>query len=263
MALINQEKPGFWPKWRENRLFALLLAILIVYLIVFLAFQIKNAALLSGSIGKAPAERRTISFDGVGKVVGSPDIATVDIGMTTQDKEVQVALKSNNEKMNKLIDLIKKIGIADADVQTSRFNVYPTYDYSNSKQTIVGYSADQAVTVKIRDLEKVSSVLDAAGSVGANQVSGLNFTIDKSDALQNSAREKAIADAMSKASALGKELGVKFVKIVGFSESGNTPPSPYYAYDKAAMGGAASSAPAVQTGSLDITSNVTLTFEIK
>jgi hypothetical protein len=120
------------------------------------------------------------------------------------------------------------------------------------------------VTVKIRDLSKVSSVLSAAGTVGANTVSGLNFTIDKPEALQAAAREKAISDAMSKAGVLGGQLGIKFVKVVGFSEgSPSQPPIMYNSMAKDAGGGAPSPAPSIQTGSQDVVSNVTLTFEIQ
>lgn len=266
MAILNNDKNGFWPNWRENRLFAVLLAILLVYSIVFLAFAIKNESLKSGAIGKAPAERKTISFDGIGKVVGSPDIASVDMGMTTQSKGVGSALKENNQKINDLIVKVKGLGIPAIDIQTTQFNVYPNYDYSNSKQTIVGYTASQNVTVKIRNLDLVSNVLDAAGAIGANQVSGLSFTIDNPEKLQADARKKAIVDAMNKAAVLEKQLGVKLTRIVNFSESnGGNSPVPYYSMDKVGMGGAAapSVAPSIQTGSQDIVSNVTLTFEIQ
>lgn len=262
MALLQKEKPsGFWPQWRENRLFALLLAILMVYAIVFLAFAIKNQSIKSATIGKAPAERRTISFDGTGKVVGTPDIATVDLGMTTQSKDVQTALQNNNKKISDLLTQLKQLGLADADIQTSHFNVYPNYDYTKPTQTITGYTADQGITAKIRDLTKVSNVLDAAGKVGANQVSGLNFTIDNPESLQAGAREKAIVDAMAKAGTLEKQLGVKLTKVVNFSESNSVPVMPQFNLASDAGGGTPTPAP-VQTGSQDIVSNVTLTFEI-
>jgi len=266
MAILNQDKSnGFWPNWRENRLFAVLLGILIVYLIVFFAFAIKNEAITSNAIGKAPAERKTISFDGTGKVVATPDIATVELGMTTQDAKVQTALKTNNTKMNQLVAALKGLGVADADIQTSQYSVYPNYDYSKSPQQLTGYTASQSVTVKIRDLNKASDVLDAAGSVGANTVSGLNFTIDNPEKPQADARAKAIADAMSKATVLEKQLGVTLTRVVNFSENGQVPtPIMYNSMDKLGAGVAAPSvAPAIETGSQDIVSNVTLTFEIQ
>jgi uncharacterized protein len=262
MPLPQKQHAGFWPQWRENRLFSLLLAILMVYGIVFLAFSIKNESLKSPTIGKAPAERRTISFDGTGKVVGTPDIATVDLGMTTQSKDVGTALSDNNKKINDLLSQLKQLGIASADIQTSHFNLYPNYDYTKPAQAITGYTADQGITVKIRDLAKVPNVLDAAGRVGANQVSGLSFTIDKPEALQADARKMAIDDAVSKAAVLGEQLGVTLAKVVNFSEANGNAPQPVYTSERAAGGAGGSSPSSVQIGSQDIVSNVTLTFEI-
>lgn len=262
---MNSDKSGgFWPNWRENRLFAVLVAVLVVYLTIYFAFAIKNESLKSDTIGKAPAAQQTISFDGTGKVVGAPDIATVDLGMTTTDPNVQTALKTNNDKMNQLNAALKALGIADADIQTSQYNVYPNYDYSKSPQVLTGYTANQSVTVKIRDLSKVSDTLAAAGTVGANTVSGLNFTIDNPETLQAQAREKAIADAMDKAVVLEKQLGIKLTRVVNFSENGSSPTPIMFNSMKDAGGGmSAPAAPSIETGSQDIVSNVTITFEIQ
>ena len=266
MANLNNDKAGgFWPDWRENRLFAVLLGILIVYLIVFFAFAIKNEAITANAIGKAPAERKTISFDGTGKVIGTPDIATVDLGMTTQSASVATALKQNNQKINDLITQLKQTGVPTVDIQTSQFDVSPNYDYSNNKQTITGYTASQSVTVKIRNLDLISNVLDDAGAIGANQVSGLNFTIDNPETLQAAARAKAIADAMSKATVLEKQLGITLTRVVNFSENGEVPtPIMYNSMEKMGAGVSAPAvAPTIETGSQDIISNITLTFEIQ
>jgi uncharacterized protein YggE len=267
MAILNNDKiGGFWPNWRDNRLFAVLVGILLVYLIIFFAFAIKNEALQSNAIGKAPAERETISFDGTGKVIGTPDIATVDLGMTTQNVSVSAALKQNNQKINDLIIKLKQTGIPEADIQTTEFDVSPNYDYSNNKQTIVDYTANQNVTVKIRNLDLVSNVLDDAGIIGANQVSDLNFTIDNPETLQAAAREEAIADAMGKATTLEKQLGIKLERVVDFSENSSTPPTPITYNSMEGMGAglaAPAVAPSIETGSQDVVSNVTLTFEIQ
>jgi hypothetical protein len=261
MAFGSKDQSGFWPRWTENRLFTVLLGILFAYLIVFFAFLIKNEAKKNFSIGKAPEERRTLTVNGMGKEVGAPDIATVDLGFTTQSTDVQTALRLNNEKMTRLTDGLQKVGVAAADMQTNRFNVYPNYDYNHNPYVITGYTADQGLTVKVRDLAKVNDVLRVAGDVGTNNVSNLNFTIDDPRMLQDAAREKAITDAHDQAKILQTQLGVRFVRLVNFSESGNTPQPPIY-YAKEGLGAGGGGAPDTQPGSLEITSNVSLTYEI-
>ena len=234
-----------------------------VYAIVFMAFAIKNEGKKFDAIGQAPTQPGTISVTGSGKVVGTPDIATVDLGFTSQMPDVQAAIGDNTTKMNNLVAALKNAGIAAADIQTTRYNIYPNYDYSKPKQGIIGYTAEQGVMVKIRDLAKISNVLQVAGNIGANQVSGLSFTIEKPEALKDAAREQAIKAAMNRARALSAQLGVSLVKIVNFNESSSYPQPFLYSKDSMGMGGGISAAPSIEAGSLDISSDVSLVFEIR
>lgn len=220
---------------------------------------------LGKNAGKAPLDTKTISIDGTGKITAVPDIAKVDVGFITEGKNVQAIQKENIDKMNKLIDAVKKLGIEDKDIQTSQYSVYPKYDYSNGRSTLSGYTVSQSVTIKIRDLEKTSEVLAMAGDSGANQVGGLNFTIDDPEDLKVQARNKAILNAKAKAEVLANSLGIKLGRIVGFVEGGAVPYPLYAKADMAyGMGGGAESVPApqVEAGSMEITSNVSITYEI-
>ena len=131
-------------------------------------------------------------------------------------------------------------------------------------QTLRGYQVTQTLEVKVRDTNKAGELLSGVGSKGASQVSSLSFTTDNPDAIQAEARTKAIADAKSKADELAKELGVSIVRVVGFNENGNYPI--YYAKTMSAgMGAADSAAPAPElpVGQNKITSNVSVTYEIR
>lgn len=237
---------------------------MLVLLFFFAASACKDIK-LAKSAGKAPVEQKTITIDGTGKVTAAPDIGTVDVGFITEGKNVQTIQQENVIKMNKLVGTIKKLGIEDKDIQTSQYSIYPQYDYTNGKSVLSGYTVSQSVTIKIRDLTKVSDVLSRAGESGANQVGGLNFTFDDPENLKVQARDKAITNAKTKAETLAKSLGIKLGRIVGFTESGSSPsPYPLYKSDMAyGLGGAAPAAPQIETGSEDITSDVSITYEIK
>jgi hypothetical protein len=126
-----------------------------------------------------------------------------------------------------------------------------------------GYTISQSVTVKIRDLTKISDVLAKAGESGANQVGGLNFTFDDPENLKVQARDKAIVNAKSKAETLANSLGIKLGRIVGFIEGGSAPyPITMYKSAEAYGMGGGGAAPQVEAGSQDITSNVSITYEI-
>lgn len=216
-------------------------------------------------IGKASSIPYTISISGEGKATAMPNIATVTIGFSNDKPTVAEAQKENTVKMNNIIASIKILGVEDKDIKTSNYNIYPKYDWISNKNILSGYTVSQSVDVKIRDTKKISDILKVAGEKGANQIGSLNFEIDDQAALQAEARQKAIDDAKTKAQTLAKQLGVKFSKIVSFSES-NYQPVMYksaYATDLGMGGGGESvPAPSIQSGENEIKANVTITYEI-
>ncbi len=245
---------------------ACLVAIFIIALSVFVIFKTRNAAREYSYIGRAPLTQYTITIDGEGKVTSAPDVAVVSLGVQSDAKTVKVAQADNSKKMNDIIKAVKDLGVKDADIQTTNYSIYPKYSYNSATgiSDIVGYTVSQSVTVKARDLDKVGGILFKAGELGANQVGGVQFTVDNSESLKVRAREKAIDNAKTKANVLFDKLGLKPGRIVSYDES--VPGIyPMYMKDSYGIGGGASSAPvpSVETGSLDITVNVSLTFEIK
>ena len=255
-----------WPEWKENKLFTILVAGLVIIIIVVMVTVFIIDIKKYHYIGKPEAQRDTITIDGTGKVTGIPDIANIELGLQTEKKNVSDAQKENTLTMNKLVDALKSIGIDKKDIQTSNYSIYPQYDWlQGGKQVLRGYQVSQSVTVKIRDLNKVSDVISKAGELGLNQVGGLTFTMDDPEALKVQAREKALANAKEKADALAKIMDVKLGKVVSFSEnsSNNYPMPKYMAYEGGIGGGATAVAPDVQAGSLEVVVNAVVQYEIK
>ena len=125
---------------------------------IFLGTLVANNLKSYSYIGKPSAERDTIAIYGEGKVTGIPDVATINVGLITEKTDVQSAQKENTTKMNQMIVDLKKLGVASTDIQTSDYNIYPQYDYTNGKQVLQGYQVTQSVTVKIRDLTKIGDI---------------------------------------------------------------------------------------------------------
>lgn len=240
-----------------------LAGILLAYLIVYVGTLARNNVKKYNFIGKAERMQNTISVSGEGKVTGTPNIAVTDIGLVTEKADVASAQKENSEKMNKLIGEVKKLGVKDEDIQTTQYSIYPKYDYTEGKSILSGYTVQQSVTVKIRDLSKINAVLAKVGEVGANQVSSLSFTIDDKEALRASARELALKNVQEKAVALARALGVRLVRVVSFNESGGNDFSPLKNYPMYAEGLGGGGAPDIQTGSLDIKVSANVVYEIE
>jgi uncharacterized protein YggE len=248
--------------WRMHR--KPFMGLLALAAVVYLILLSRNAWKSYAYIGRPTTQRDTISIDAEGKVTALPDIAKISIGVETQKKTVSEAQTENSTKMNAIIAKLKDLGVAKEDIQTTNYSIYPTYDYSNGKQTETGFQITQNVDIKVRKLDSISDILAAVAQLGANQVGGVNFTIDDPESLRQQARLKGIEMAKSKAQALAEAAGVKLGKVVGFSESSSTPQPPiFYAKDMAAgMGSAPSAAPAVEPGSQDVIVDVTVIYEI-
>ncbi|MBI5071620.1 SIMPL domain-containing protein [Candidatus Falkowbacteria bacterium] len=253
-----------WPSWKNNKLFTILIVLVMIGLFGLLATIVTNNLKSYRYIGKPTAERDTIAISGEGKVTAIPDIATIDVGLMTEKSDVKSAQLENTTKMNRLIANLKNLGVESKDIQTSYYNIYPQYDWPNGKQVLRGYQVSQGVTVKIRNLDKIGDILAAAGEGGANQVSGLSFNIDDPEALRQEARVKALENAKTKAEALAKVAGVGLGKIVSFSEYASTPYSAYKSMEALGLGGGgAAPSPTVEAGSMDIVIDVTVSYEIK
>lgn len=260
----KKEHPSLLPAWAEASVVEYLAILLLLSGLFYLVILTQNAIRTGKFIGKSADVRNTITIEGEGKVRGIPDIATVDLGFSVESKEVRDAQKENAVTMNKLISGLKLLGVQGEDMQTTNYSIYPQYDYlKDGGQKLRGYTVTQNVTVKIRDLGKVSDVLYQAGVLGLNQVGGIAFTMDEPEALRQHARVKALQSAQKKAGELAKIAGVRLGRVVSFSENASGGyPVPMYT-KSVMMEGMGGGAPDIQAGSQDVVVNATVTYEIE
>lgn len=209
---------------------------------------------------------REITVQGTGEVTARPDIAHITLGVATGPRaSAQDAMNALEQRMNAVIASIKKQDVAEEDIKTTNLSIQPVYDYTEGRQTIRGYEASESVEVKIRDLAKIGTIVSSATGEGVNQAGGISFTIDEPETLQQEAQKKAIENAKENAEQLADALGVGLGNVKTFSASeGSTPPVPYLARDAIEIGGdVETKAIDVPTGTQDITSHVTVTYEIR
>ena len=180
----------------------------------------------------APAMAETappaISVTGEATVSVPPDLAQVDGGVSSDAKSAREASEANNAAMGKVLLALKAAGIDEKDVQTSRLSLQPQYARNRSgPSAVAGYRASNRVTIRVRDVTKVASVIDTLAGAGANEIGGINFMVSQASKLLDEAREKALADARRKAEINAKAAGVTLGAPLSISEEGNAPPVPY------------------------------------
>jgi hypothetical protein len=162
-----------------------------------------------------------------GEVTRTPDVATISAGVVTQAATAGVAMSENGQRMSAAIAALKKAGVADRDIQTSSINLSPQYRYGeNMPPVLTGYQASNQVSVRFRDIKRSGAILDALVAVGANQINGPSFGVDKPEAALDEARTAAMAKARARADLYARAAGMSVKRILAISESGGAAP-PY------------------------------------
>jgi len=200
---------------------------------------------------------------GTGKVSAIPDIAKVTVGIQAKGTTVKIAQDEMNRTINTVSDAIKKLGVDKKDIKTTNYNINPTYDYSNGKQTITGYNANTNLEITIRNLEQANTVIDVSTANGANTVGNVSFDVEDKTKAQNDARKLAIEEAKKKATDASSVAGFRLGSIINYQESFNGGTQPR-AYLMATKSNDTVSAPTeLESGSEEIQVTVTLSYEIQ
>lgn len=239
--------------------------VLAVVLTIFIGLKSYNAYLESKYIGKDVMAQNNISVEATGEVFAKPDIAQTSMSVVERAKTVVEAQRAHSVKMDKIVKFLKDSGIEDKDIKTTSYNISEDYNYTQmGGRILLGYVVSQSLEVKVRKMDEAGKILAGATEQGANEVGGVSFVFDDEDVVKAQARKKAIDEAKAKAENIAKDLGVKLVRIVNFSESGSSPV--YMARDFAIMGAGeakSSPSPVVPVGENKIVVSVMLTYEIR
>lgn len=209
----------------------------------------------------SPAEH-TISVSGTGRVLLSPDIADLRLGVLAEEPTVRAARDANAEAMTAVIASLRKLGIEQRDIQTTTLSLSPVYAYPSDGQRprITGYSLSNAVSVTIRDLDLVGDAIDGALVAGATSLDGVSFRVADQAAAEKQAREAAIAEAKAKAQTLASAAGVRITGVAAISET--VSPIPYPVYFGAREEAGVDVATPVEPGSNEVSVTVSVVYLI-
>ena len=270
--------------------------------LLFLVLALNQIRYLFEPGPAAPAATNTIVVNGTGSITAIPDIATFDFGVTETATTVAAAQTAATAKINTAMSALTSAGVATSDVQTLSYDINPHYSTVNQpcvyntvvpvsapsistsasasagvssgimipvcpgqKTTLTGYDVSETIEVKVRDLSQAGILFQTIGGLGVQNVNDLQFSIDNVEAVQDTARSNAIADARVNADKLASELGVHLVRIVGFNDQSSGGVEPIMYAENAMVGSAAAAtpAPAIPQGQQKVTDNVSVTYEVK
>jgi uncharacterized protein YggE len=238
-------------------------------------FILLAAALIIGACSAAQAApplqdsegaalQRTITVNGVGSVKLTPDIAHISIGVQTQNEDAGAAVAENNTAAQEIMDALADFGVAEADIQTSDFSIWPQQEYDpDGNITGTTYLVQNTVNVTVRELDQMGDLLDSVVSSGANSVYGISFDVADRTAAEAEALEAAVANADAQAATLAGAANVERGEVISMSSYSASPP--VFPFDRFGMGGGAAqeaSAAPITPGQLEIQSSVVIVYQI-
>jgi uncharacterized protein len=211
-----------------------------------------------------PPPLSSIRVTGDARITAKPDRAQIDVGVRTQAPTSQEAATQNARQVDAVLAAVRKATAGAAVLKTISYSLNPEYRYhpGGGEPTLEGYTAANVVQVTLDDLAKIGSVIDSATQAGANHIQGIQFTLRDQDAVRAEALREAALKARAEADVLAAALGLKVVRVLSVEE--NSPrivPVRVYAASAATAGRAVTPTP-VESGTLDISADVTLSVEV-
>ena len=228
--------------------------------IQLLALVLATATLLHAQETKTTDSKRQtrITVGGDSIVQAQPDTAILTVAVVTQGKRAIDAQQENATKTDAVVRALKAASGTGAQVKTSGYSLQPMRVYREGQPPLInGYEARNTISVTMSELAKLGNVIDAASQAGANDVTGISFTLRQDRAARDQALKEATHEAMSKAQVIAQALGGRVVSIAEVLEEGFVrPPQPLYGDVMMAKREAASTP--IEIGTLDVSSRVQL-----
>ncbi|MCJ7566507.1 MAG: SIMPL domain-containing protein, partial [Anaerolineales bacterium] len=180
-----------------------------------------------------PEERLTVSVTGYGQADGSPDLANAQLGVSIVDPDIGKAINEANAAIERITNAVVAQGVSSNDVMTSHYNVWSEEVYDPQTGMPTGetrYRVDINLAITVREVHRMGDLIAVGLDAGATNISGINFTIDDTAALEAVARDNAIADVRDRAEKLAQGLGMTLGKPLSVGEGSAGAAGPIYSY---------------------------------
>lgn len=234
----------------------------VVMLLVVAVTAVLAACTPTGST-QAPTATGGITVVGQGEAFGTPDKATVQVGVEVFAPVVSEATSQNEQTIARIMAALSDLNIPSEDVQTTNYSLWAEQIYGDrGPEGIAGYRVTNQVNVTIRDINQVSSVLSAVIDAGANSIYGIQFSVADPAGLEEEARAAAVADARARAESLAGLANVQLGDVTVISEVIGQPVMPFGLGGGMAMAEMAA-APSISPGQLSYSVQVQVTFALR
>lgn len=192
-----------------------------------------------------------------------PDLAVVSLAVSVGDRKVAPARDEANRRASAILARLRAIGVPEADLQAPALTVQPTYDYGRGSPKVTGYQASRPMTIRVRDIDLLGTILDGLVDDGATQVHGTSIELADPEAAFREALAAAVDIARSRAEALATAAGLKLGPARRIEEAADGASGPFRG-GVAMLRAAAESVPTeVAAGEVEITARLRAWFDLE
>jgi uncharacterized protein YggE len=223
---------------------------------------------LGGPFGMIYSQQQVgLWVTGEGKAMATPDVVLLSLGIEAEAKTVAQAQRDAAEAMDGVMKALKSNGVAEKDIQTQTFSIYPVRKWikDDQREIIVGYRVTNIVVAKIRQVDKAGTIVDDVAEAGGDltRIDSIGFTVDDPAPYYQEARAEAIGDAVAKAKQMAQVAGINLGKLLYISE-GTLYMPPVVVRDYAMKAEGVSPAPTpISPGELEIQITVQMVYDIR
>lgn len=233
-----------------------------MHLLPVYAIIVALSCLLLPSATSAQPTERSITITATEAISAIPDMAQISLGVEAAENSSAAALRAIRDNMNTIFAVLEELETEQRDMQTNGLSLQPLYERRNDQRQprIIGYSARNGLNIRVRDLERLGSILDALAGAGANTINGVSFGLSDTAALMDEARRNAIRAAHERAQLYAQALDLRLGPVLSIQEGGTRTARPRaMALAEPAM--EISSMPVAQ-GELSLSATVTLVYQL-
>jgi uncharacterized protein YggE len=186
----------------------------------------------------------------------NPDQFQLAVGVVTQGTTAQDAGQQNATLTTTVLNALKGVLGTAGTIQTISYSISPRYSTTTGQTSvIVGYTASNTVEVTSTDLTLIGRLIDTANQAGANSVGNLSFSLQNPEPYTEQALGQAAKQAQAHANAIATGLGAKTGVVISAQEGASVT-------QIVALGVASAAITPIQTGTVSVTANVTISVRM-
>lgn len=213
-----------------------------------------------------PQQQTGIWVTGLGEATATPDIAILRLGVEAREDTVAESQAEATEAMSQVMESLKENGVAEQDIQTQHFSIYPITQWNErrNEEEVIGYRVTNTIVAKIREVDNAGDVIDAVGEAAGDliRIQNISFTVDNPTKYYEEARANAMQNAKDKATQLAELSGVQLDEPTYICEGAIYRPESANEYYRGGEYPVAAPETPISPGELKITVSVQVAYAI-